>query len=109
MSQVGGTHYEDMAIQPWEIIERNGLDFWEGNVLKYLLRHRAKNGVEDLLKAKDYLNHLIDLEVGKLEPVVPPASNKSSDGLDGIRRYRDRLDTYRPYGDAVHVPNEEDK
>lgn len=107
MSQIGGTHYEDMAIQPWEIIERNGLDFWEGNVLKYLLRHRAKNGVEDLLKARDYLNHLIDLEVGKLEPIVPHAPGKPSRGLDGFRDLRSRNRTDCDYGDAVHIHNEE--
>lgn len=84
MSQVGGSHYEDMAIQPWEIIERNNLDYWEGNIIKYILRHRTKNGVEDLLKAQHYLNHLINLEVGKLEPIVPHASSKSSDGLDNL-------------------------
>lgn len=109
MSQVGGSHYEDMAIQPWEIIERNNLDFWEGNIIKYVLRHRAKNGVEDLMKAQDYLSHLINLEVGKLESAVPPAPSEPSDGLDLIRKYRDSFIYYRPYGDAVHVPNEEDE
>lgn len=62
MNQVGGTHYGDMAIAPWEIIEKNDLDFWEGNVLKYLLRYRKKNGVEDLKKALHYLNYLIERE-----------------------------------------------
>jgi intein/homing endonuclease len=62
MAQVGGNHYETMAIAPWEIIKRNGLDFWEGNVLKYLLRYRKKNGLEDLMKARDYLDYLIERE-----------------------------------------------
>ena len=57
--QVGGTHYKDIPIQPWDIIEANGLDFWEGNALKYLLRWKYKNGVEDLEKAKHYIDYLI--------------------------------------------------
>ena len=54
--QVGGDHYMDRGSQPWDIIEEWGLDFWEGNALKYLLRR--KPGVdrsEDLRKAIHYL------------------------------------------------------
>jgi hypothetical protein len=58
--QEGGEHYTKMPIQPWEIIERNGLDFWEGNVLKYLLRHKTKNGAEDLKKAIHYIEYLVE-------------------------------------------------
>jgi hypothetical protein len=58
-TQVGGTHYVKLEIQPWEIIEANGLDFWEGNALKYLLRWKEKNGVEDLKKAIHYIEYLI--------------------------------------------------
>ena|SRR5690349_23956968 len=60
--QVGGTHYESMDIQPWEVIERGNLDFWEGNVIKYVMRYKDKNGLEDLLKARHYLNYLIQRE-----------------------------------------------
>ena len=59
--QVGGNHYRK-AIQPWDIIEEWQLNFWAGNVLKYLLRYPHKNGVEDLEKAKHYLEYLIKKE-----------------------------------------------
>jgi hypothetical protein len=59
--QVGGTHYK-RAHQPWEIIEEWGLDYWAGNVVKYILRYKFKNGVEDLEKAKHYLEYLIKKE-----------------------------------------------
>lgn len=62
LKQVGGNHYEKMAIQPWEVIERGDLDFWEGNVVKYVMRYRAKNGLEDLEKAQHYLGYLIERE-----------------------------------------------
>ena len=60
--QVAGTHYQ-RAIQPWDIISEWELDFWEGNVLKYLLRWKHKDGVQDLQKAKHYLEYLIEREL----------------------------------------------
>lgn len=61
-TQVAGTHYQ-RAIQPWDIISEWELDFWEGNVLKYLLRWKHKDGVQDLQKAKHYLEYLIEREL----------------------------------------------
>lgn len=60
--QVGGDHYQRSPMQPWQIIEAWELDFWEGNALKYLLRWRYKNGVEDLRKARHYIDYLIERE-----------------------------------------------
>ena len=60
--QHGGDHYKDKAIQPVEYIHSNGLGFCEGNVVKYITRWRAKNGLEDLYKAKHYIELLIELE-----------------------------------------------
>lgn len=57
--QVGGNHYKK-AIQPWDIISVWGLDYWRGNVIKYVLRAPAKNGREDLEKAIHYLEYLIE-------------------------------------------------
>jgi hypothetical protein len=58
--QEGGSHYKDMAIQPIEFIVKNGLPYREANILKYVCRHRNKNGREDLLKARHYLDMLIE-------------------------------------------------
>ena len=60
--QVGGSHYRDMAIQPIEFIHRNGIGFIEGSVIKYVCRWRKKNGIEDLNKAKHFINLLIEME-----------------------------------------------
>lgn len=60
--QVGGDHYKSCAIQPIEFIHANGIGFAEGNVIKYVARWRAKGGIEDLRKARHYLDLLIDLE-----------------------------------------------
>lgn len=55
-------HYTQFEIQPMEFIGRNGLGFLEGNVVKYVCRYRAKNGIEDLKKARHYLDCLIERE-----------------------------------------------
>lgn len=60
--QEGGTHYKDYIIQPIEFIYANNIPFIEGNVIKYVMRHRYKNGLQDLLKAKHYIDLLIDFE-----------------------------------------------
>ena len=60
--QVGGSHYKGRDLQPWDIITMFDLDFFEGSALKYLLRWRQKNGVEDLRKARHYIEYLIERE-----------------------------------------------
>ncbi len=58
--QVGGSHYKDMAIQPSEFIVKNKLDWYQGNVIKYVVRHDQKNGRQDLEKAIHYLQMMIE-------------------------------------------------
>ena len=54
-------HYTRFAIEPIEFIIRNSLSFWQGNIIKYILRYDAKNGIEDLLKARQYLDKQIEI------------------------------------------------
>jgi hypothetical protein len=63
--QEGGSHYKDLPIQPVQFIHANGIGYFEGNVIKYVARWRAKNGIADLRKAKHYLELLIELEGAK--------------------------------------------
>lgn len=60
--QVGGDHYRQRAVQPWDYIAANGIGFFEGNVIKYVSRWQDKGGVEDLHKARHYLDKLIELQ-----------------------------------------------
>jgi len=60
-TQVGGDHYRSKSIQPWDFIIANGLGFLEGNAIKYISRWREKNGVEDLKKARHYIDKLIEV------------------------------------------------
>ena len=57
--QVGGNHYDKMKIQPITFIVDNNIPFIEGNIIKYVCRWKDKGGVEDLKKAKHYLDILI--------------------------------------------------
>ena len=52
-------HYARWPLQPIEFISINGIGYFEGNVIKYICRHDAKNGLEDLYKARSYLDMLI--------------------------------------------------
>ena len=64
-TQIGGDHYQDYAIQPFEFIYQNKLGFAEGCVIKYLLRHKHKGGAEDLKKAKHYIDLILASEYGQ--------------------------------------------
>ena len=58
-TQVGGSHYNDMAIQPIVFIMENGLSYAQGNVIKYVCRYLDKNGAQDLIKAKQYIDFML--------------------------------------------------
>ena len=61
--QVGGSHYKNFHIQPYEFISKNNLSFFQGNVVKYVCRYLSKNKIEDLQK----IIHYCELEILKLK------------------------------------------
>jgi phage terminase large subunit-like protein len=63
--QIAGTHYKSKAIQPWDYIVGNNLGYLEGNIVKYVSRWKDKGGVDDLKKARHYLDKLIEVQHGK--------------------------------------------
>ena len=65
--QVGGRHYMDMIVQPSEFINKNKLQFAEGNAIKYICRHAHKGEVQDLEKAKHYIDMIIERDYGSQE------------------------------------------
>jgi hypothetical protein len=58
--QVAGTHYKGIMIEPAEYILTNNLPWAEGNVIKYVTRHGEKGGATDLLKAKHYIDMILE-------------------------------------------------
>lgn len=65
--QVGGDHYKDKAIQPWDAMQswmsaEQFEGFLRGNIIKYIARYPDKHGLEDLRKAQHYLEKLINIK-----------------------------------------------
>jgi len=69
--QIGGSHYKKMKIQPSEFVIENELLFPEGNVIKYICRHRYKGGKEDLEKAIHFIEMIIERDYSKTETKNP--------------------------------------
>ena len=64
--QVGGEHYKNLAIQPVEYIHANNLSFLEGNVVKYITRHKTKNKAQDIRKVIHYAQLILQLEYNEM-------------------------------------------
>lgn len=75
-TQVGGTHYKQHTIQPWDAILDWGLGFLDGNVVKYIARWRHKDGLKDLYKARHYLDKLIEVEEAKIPTLTEAIPNE---------------------------------
>ena len=66
LQQVGGSHYKDMAVQPWVAMEswmtpEQFAGFLRGNAIKYLARCDVKGGLDDIKKAEHYIHKLIEV------------------------------------------------
>jgi len=58
-NKISPQHYSKYKIEPIDFIQANELDFAQGNIIKYVLRYKDKNGLEDLQKAKQNIDFLI--------------------------------------------------
>lgn len=74
--QIGGSHYKNFHIQPYEFISKNNLSFFQGNVIKYVCRYLNKNGIEDL----DKIIHYCELEKLKMKDVNDKHHKKRHNG-----------------------------
>lgn len=63
--QIGGKHYKDFTMQPWDVVLDWELGYLDGTALKYIARWREKNGIQDLEKAIHFLEKLIETEKNK--------------------------------------------
>jgi hypothetical protein len=77
--QVGGDHYRTL-IQHWDYVWANNLDYFQGQIIKYVTRWEKKNGIEDLKKAQHFLEKYIELvsleQPSEIHPIMtetPPA------------------------------------
>ena len=65
LDKIKPAYYNRYKITPLTFIMENDIDFVRGSIIKYILRFDAKNGIEDLLKAKEYLDQLINYKEKK--------------------------------------------
>ena len=72
--QVGGTHYGKVGRQHWDVVADFGLDYFQGQITKYVMRWRDKNGIEDLRKAHHFLEKYIELQCLALDSQVGDAT-----------------------------------
>lgn len=61
-SQVGGSHYKCLPYQPVEFCVRAQMNFIQGSIIKYVSRHRQKNGLQDLQKALHFAELAVELK-----------------------------------------------
>ena len=60
--QVGGGHYQQGdSYQHWDIVAEYQLDYFQGQITKYVMRWKKKNGIQDLQKAQHFLDKYIEL------------------------------------------------
>jgi hypothetical protein len=64
---VNPQHYARLKIEPWDYVAANNMGYFEGSVIKYVSRWREKNGIEDLKKARAFLDKLIEVELAAMK------------------------------------------
>lgn len=61
-TQVGGRHYQKHGdFQHWDMVDHFNLDYFQGQITKYVMRWKDKNGIQDLEKAQHFLQKYIEL------------------------------------------------
>ena len=77
--QIGGSHYQNFTIQPAEFSNKNKLLWAEGEVIKYICRHKEKGRKKDLEKAKHVIDMIIERDYG---------TEKQETWIEGYRRWK---------------------
>jgi len=80
--QIGGSHYKGEAIEHWDIVWAHDLDYFQGQITKYVMRWRDKGGIEDLMKAQHFLEKYIELAKTDMTPAL--------DASEPTRKYVDQ-------------------
>lgn len=61
-TQVGGGHYKDAPIEHWDVVALLNLDYFQGQITKYVMRWREKGGIQDLEKSQHVTAKYIEVE-----------------------------------------------
>ena len=81
--QIGGKHYLKYKIQPSRFVVENKLLYPEGCVIKYILRHQDKGGKQDLLKAKHFIDMIIERD-------YKDEKEKQETWIEGYKKWKTR-------------------
>ena len=94
--QVGGIHYKTGGEEHWDRVDRLGLDYFQGQITKYVERWKRKNGVQDLHKARHFLDKYIELEEKKVAAeVAKRAAVMETSGSAPSREVYERIEKGR--------------
>lgn len=101
-TQVGGNHYsQGDNLQHWDLVVMYGWDYFQGQITKYVMRWRHKNGIEDLKKARHFLDKYIEAEEAKMSSQTSYAEQLP----EPTRRYVDQDPKIMPgYGLGMGLP-----
>jgi hypothetical protein len=92
--QVGGEHYKttEGIVEHWDIVAQHSLDYFQGQITKYVMRWRKKGGLQDLQKARHFLDKYIEVETEKTNPNV-------AQGTSSLEEYQRLAKQKDPVGD----------
>ena len=82
-TQHGGSHYKGMQIEPVTIIHENNLDFFQGTVLRYIMRHKLKGGAVDVKKAIHFCQMICEFQYGIITEVTYKEPQNERSELSG--------------------------
>ena len=88
--QVGGSHYRDMQMQPWDVMQavltpEEFRGFLKGNVIKYAMRQGKKDGTDDAGKAQHYAQKLAEIDSQAVPYIGPDRRACGNDLSDMVR------------------------
>ena len=93
--QVGGDHYEKCGIMPTTYIRANNLDFFEGNIVKYITRHKDKNGAEDIKKVIHYAEMILEDVYGYKNGQPPVNPYEDSGNTAWVNELSEEMDVWQ--------------
>ena len=104
--QIGGTHYKEMDIQPWDAMKawmpKEAFEgYLRGAAIKYLARYDRKGGIEDVRKARHYLDALIESMDGEQQKTVSKAPIRAPETFSEPVQYLTRRDVPKASVGAV--------
>jgi len=104
--QEGGAHYKGAPIEHWDFVHMHQIPYMEAQIIKYVMRHRQKNGMEDLRKARHFLEKLIEQEMGgpEVKAPEPTSEERLRQAREVIHGSEEDVNTYLSPSEDSGVP-----